>query len=98
MRKLAIQGLAGAAFLVAIHLSLFEAPPVLAQTAAATPDPAREAALRRFIEGRIQNNTPYDLLTADLADRIRKIPVEDWGALKSLTQKGPDSVMYDARF
>jgi hypothetical protein len=98
MRKLATQGLARAVLLVAIPLSLWQAPPVLAQAAAATPDPAREAALRRFIEGRIQNNTPYDLLTADLADRVRKVPVEDWGALKSLSQKGSDATTYDAHF
>jgi len=74
----------------------------LAQAAAApaTPDPAREAALRRFIEGRSQNNIPYDLLSADLADTVRKTPLPDWGMLKSLTFKGVQGslLVYDAQF
>lgn len=59
-----------------------------------TPDPAREAPLRRFIEAEAKGSPAFDLMSPQLAEAVRKQqPTTDRlfkeaGAFKSLTFKG----------
>jgi beta-lactamase regulating signal transducer with metallopeptidase domain len=59
-----------------------------------TPDPAREAPLRRFLETSATGAPPFDIMSPQLADAVRKEQparyktLKEAGALKSLTFKG----------
>ena len=88
-KKMLLAGSAALAIAFPIATGLLQATPALAQTATArtTPSPGTEAALRRFIAGEEAGNPPYDLLTPDLAERVRQVPPPDWGALKSTLSK-----------
>jgi hypothetical protein len=103
-KKMLLAGSAALAVALPIATGLLQAPPVQAQTATArtSQSPGTEAALRRFIAGWEVGNPPYDVLTPDLAERVRQAPPPDWGALKSLTFKAVseniDADTYAAQF
>ena len=92
-KKMLLAGSAAFAIALPIATRLLQAAPALAQapTARTTPSPGTEAALRRFIAAEEAGTPPYDLLTPDLADRVRQVPPPDWGALKSLTFTAGDA-------
>ena len=94
-KRLLLAGAATIAIAAPIAASLLASPPLLAQpaptSAAKTPNPAEEAALRRVLEGIHAGNPPYDIMTPASADVLRaqwsgaSQISKDMGALTSLT-------------